>query len=962
MTLQAESTVVADSAQDALPTLLSSFVGRERELRDLGSLLVSSRLLTLTGPGGSGKTRLAREAASRAHDTDRIAWVDLAPLTDASLLDQHLAQSLGLGERPGSAPKDQLRQHIGTQRFRLVLDNCEHLVDACALLVESLLIACPELRVLATSREALGVAGETAWLVPSMEMGEAIQLFVDRAKGVQPSFGRTPQNSQAITEICQRLDGIPLAIELAAARVRVLTPEQISVRLTDALRLLSSGSRTALPRHRTLRGTLEWSYALLTEWEQVLLERASVFAGTFSLEAAEGVCSGGTIDAEDVLDGVSTLVDKSLIVLDPSSSEARYRLLETVRQFSSDRLRNRSDAESVHLRHAQYYVELAERHAPRLFGGATDMELMRQLSRETPNMRSAAEWALLSRERNELLLRLGWALHWYWFARGQFEELRVLLTQALESAPASEQNPLLRARALVALGYVLTWQVKKSLVRAVMEEGLELGRDVGDDEVVSLAMTGVGAAFFLEGKLEEAALQLDEAIESSSRLLPHVLCALARYWRGWVAKERGELELSQTLLLEASEIGRAIRHAPAIAHPLSVLGHVQLAQERYDDARLSLREGLSIHSLIDDSWGMARGFEGMAEVFAHSGANDRAVRILGASDALRERISAPPVPSEQLRHEQLVASLRGLLAADFDRLWAEGRKLSAAQAVEVALEPDARAVVAESVTNESAVHEPSAGKEGQATRTESQARLVVRTLGTLEVVVDGQPVEMSAWGSSRVRELLAFILTQKSGCTKEQAGAALWPEASTEQVRNSFHVTLHRLRKALRRAELIKVVNERYQFDVEPESLDFDAAIFEKDATRSLSALRAREPGAADSLAKALRLYRGDFLQNETAGDWHLELRERLQRLFVTASVALGERLSDDGRHAASIETLGRAIARDMLYEAAWRALISAHLKAGERGHALRAYQKLAGLLKSELGATPDPATTALLG
>ncbi len=251
MTLQAESTVVADSAQDALPTLLSSFVGRERELKELGSLLLSSRLLTLTGAGGSGKTRLAREAASRAHDTDRIAWVDLAPLTDASLLDQHLAQSLGLGERPGSAPKDQLRQHIGTQRFRLVLDNCEHLVDACALLVESLLIACPELRVLATSREALGVAGETAWLVPSMEMGEAIQLFVDRAKGVQPSFGRTPQNSQAITEICQRLDGIPLAIELAAARVRVLTPEQISVRLADALRLLSSGSRTALPRHRT---------------------------------------------------------------------------------------------------------------------------------------------------------------------------------------------------------------------------------------------------------------------------------------------------------------------------------------------------------------------------------------------------------------------------------------------------------------------------------------------------------------------------------------------------------------------------------------------------------------------------------------------------------------------------------------------------------------------------------------
>ena len=266
-------------------------------------------MLTLTGAGGSGKTRLAHEVASRvAGRFARIAWVDLAPLNDETLVAEQVAAALHARETADVSPIRMLVNTIGSERVLVILDNCEHLVNACASVAELMLRACPRLTVLATSREALGVASETAWLVPPLGTGEATELFVERAQATMPAFAMTDTNGSAVNEICRRLDGIPLAIELAAARVRVLSPEQIATRLDDAFRLLSAGSRTALPRHRTLRATMEWSFALLGEREQLLLRRLSVFAGTFTLDAAEFVCAGNLLEVEDILDGVAALV------------------------------------------------------------------------------------------------------------------------------------------------------------------------------------------------------------------------------------------------------------------------------------------------------------------------------------------------------------------------------------------------------------------------------------------------------------------------------------------------------------------------------------------------------------------------------------------------------------------------------------------------------------------------------
>src|SRR4051812_35286604 len=434
-----------------LPVHLTRFVGRDRELDNLIGLIDTARLLTLTGAGGSGKTRLARELAAHVSSKfERVAWVDLTPLTDADLVAEQVAAALHARETADATPMRMLVDTIGRERVLLILDNCEHLVDACASLAESILRACPRLTVLATSREALGVASETAWLIPPLGAGEATELFVERARATLPAFAMTESNGSAVHEICRRLDGIPLAIELAAARVRVLSPEQIATRLDDAFRLLSAGSRTALPRHRTLRATMEWSFALLGEREQRLLRRLSVFAGSFTLEAAESVCAGNSLEVEDILDGVAALVDKSLVAMEPGDGVARYRLLETVRQYGRERLNEMHEAEAVERRHADYFLAMVEQAAPFLVGGAIVPGLVTRLSTEHDNIRAASLWAVSDSSRKEIGLRFAGGLFWFWYSVGQFRENRQIVDRALAlDAPCA---PVYRGRALLSSG------------------------------------------------------------------------------------------------------------------------------------------------------------------------------------------------------------------------------------------------------------------------------------------------------------------------------------------------------------------------------------------------------------------------------------------------------------------------------------------------------------------------------
>jgi len=408
-----------DAGKHNLPAPRSSFVGRETELRNVKRDLAMTRLLTLTGVGGCGKTRLALEMARELVGAypDGVWLVELAALSEGALVAQALASVLGMQEQPDRSLTDALVDFLRTKRALLVLDNCEHLVDAVARLADVLLDSCHHLRVLATSRESLNVEGELSWLVPSLSAPsllqspkveelagyESVRLFVERARHRNPAFSLTPENSHAVARICGRLDGIPLAIELAAARVG-LSVEQIATRLDDSLRLLSAGSRTASPRQRTLRGTLDWSYELLSMPEQSLFCRLSVFAGGWTLQAAEVVGAGDTQHG-DVVDLLSRLVDKSLVVAETTGiGGARYRMLEPIRQYAQEKLEESGEAEEVRSQHASFFLALAEEAEPGL-RGPEDAEWLERLEAEHDNMRAALSWAL-ERGQTELGLRL----------------------------------------------------------------------------------------------------------------------------------------------------------------------------------------------------------------------------------------------------------------------------------------------------------------------------------------------------------------------------------------------------------------------------------------------------------------------------------------------------------------------------------------------------------------------------
>lgn len=934
-----------------LPTQLTRFVGRGRELDELCRLLGTTRLLTLTGAGGSGKTRLAQEVAARIRESfERVVWVDLAPLVAGAPVPQQVAVTLRVHERGGSATEAVL-DAIHDVPFLLILDNCEHLIDGCAELVETLLRNCGNLSVLATSREALGVPGETAWLTPALAMSEAIQLFVERAQAVLPTFTLNDGNVAAVTEVCRRLDGIPLAIELAAARIRVLSPEQIAERLNDAFRILNAGSRTALPRHRTLRGTMEWSYALLNNREQVLLRRLAVFAGGFSLEAAEAITPGTPLEPEDILDGVSALVDKSLVIMDAPDGEARYRLLETVRQYGVERLREAGELDELRRRHAAFFLSFAEEAAPHLFGGAGDDRWLNRMREESGNLRAAADWTAEEVSRNEAELRLTTAVHWFWFARGQFREGRQRLTSAIGRSQAT--SSLIRGRALTALGHLALWQGDLPAIRPSMAESVALLRDTGDVPSLAYALNGLGAAYYFEGNTTRADECLGEAFTLAETLRPTVLHALILYWRGRNAQAAGNFQAAQDWFERALQCGRNLHHPPAIAHPLAMLGRLALARGEYGRAFEFFHEGLGIHHGIEDHWGTAQGLEGLGGVAILIGRYDRGVRLLAAANTLREKLATPLLGDELVEHDRQVTLARQALGKEYQASWDRGRVLPLAEAVQFALAEgpphtgEYRVPVAEPPTSVSE------------NAPEALDALRVHALGPLQVYRGTELIDPTSWGSARPRELLIFLLMHPDGCTKEQVGLAFWPEASASQLRNSFHVALHRLRKTLGHPDWITLTGDRYRLD--PAFVaEFDVIAFEREVTGALQQLQRKKEGAAAVLERALARYRGDLLDGEPVGDWHLIHRDHLQRLYIDGLLALGSRMLEEERFPKAAETFRRVLARDELHEGAWRSLMLCHARMGERAQALRLYQKLEELLAKELEAEPDEETTAL--
>jgi predicted ATPase/DNA-binding CsgD family transcriptional regulator len=493
-----------DTMPNNLPGELTSFVGRRVELVRISDPLQWVRLLTLTGAGGCGKTRLALQAAADAMDghPDGVWWVELARLEDPTLLPAAVIDALGVTEVRGWAVLDTLIEHLRAHRALIVLDNCEHLLVACAELVDALLRACPWLTILATSRAPLGVPGEMTWRVPSMSLpgelqrepiqalrqSDAVSLFIDRARQVHPDFVITAANAPAVAQVCDDLDGIPLAIELAAARVRMLTPEQIAHALSDRFHLLTGGARTVMPRHQTLEASIDWSYGLLSDGERALLRRLSVFVDGWRLEAAEQVCPGEGIDRYAVLDLLGGLVDKSLVITEDCGSEVRYRLLETIRQYATARLVDAGELNDLRERHLAYHLMLAQAAETRVLGAVRDDPVLRTLATELPNLRAALVWAAATDPN--AALRLVNALTLFWLFTGRYQEGHAAYARALDAA--GEQPTPLRGRAIAARGSLGQYAGAYQAAHGWALEALKIGQTCGDPWTQGRALHTLG--------------------------------------------------------------------------------------------------------------------------------------------------------------------------------------------------------------------------------------------------------------------------------------------------------------------------------------------------------------------------------------------------------------------------------------------------------------------------------------
>jgi predicted ATPase/DNA-binding SARP family transcriptional activator len=721
-----------------LPYPVTSFVGRVREIERTRSALAAARLLTLTGPGGIGKTRLATRVAFDVLDRfpAGVWFVELAALDDGAPVAQALAAALGLHEEPGRPLESTLANFFGERAALVVLDNCEHVVASAATLAAGLLAACPGLRIVATSRERLNVAGELVHAVPVMASPrgdrptpvdelpsfDAVKLLLDRIASTAPDFELTAENAPTVVELCERLDGIPLAIEFAAARSRLLSVEQILARLDGRFRLLDEGNRAAAPRHRTLEASMDWSYRLLAEPERAVLRRLAVFAGGLTLEAAEATCAA-TASAADVVGLLGSLVDKSLVIVDRRRGAPRYRLLETVRRYADERLDEAGERATIVAAHRAFYLALAEQ-LDRERVRSPERDWLAGFEAEHDNLRAALRSSLAD-GRLEEALRLCNVMARFWIVRGFFTEglswterilavtsgrfpslraetlalagfltMRLFDTERAETYLA-EALALRRASgdvrgvafALRSLGDIAENRGDRGRAEAYYRESLHLARELGEPTAVAGALYGLGLLAADGGDWEQAEGLYSECLSIYERLGDRLEVATMLGNLGEVAHRRGDLERAARLLGESQALADRIGYRQLVADTIVSLGLVAVDRGDLDEATQRFRSAIALNREFGNRPGIACSLEGLACVAGALAHADRALRLAGAAAALREALKWPLSPSErEMLDERLAGARMSVGEALAERTFDEGRAMALAEALGFALD------------------------------------------------------------------------------------------------------------------------------------------------------------------------------------------------------------------------------------------------------------------------------------
>ena len=688
---------------------LTSFVGREGEKQELSRLLFTTRLLTLTGAGGSGKTRLAQEVArDLTHAYPDGVWlVELAPVAEGSLVTGTVAKTFEVREEPGRPPDATLADALRDKNLLLILDNCEHLVEDVARLAESLLGSCQGLRILATSREILGAAGEVSWQVPplsgpdvahretaeELEGYESVRLFVQRARYRNPTFVLTRQNAEAVAKICEKLEGLPLAIELAAARVG-FSVHEIAKRLDDSLVLLTTGNRTATPRQRTLRGALDWSHDLLSEPERLLFRRLSTFVGGWTLKAAEVVGSGEGIEEEGrvsnppVLDLLSQLVDKSLVLADSTEDgTVRYRLLEPVRQYARERLKESGETGIVQSRHARWCLELVEEVRGGL-QGPEQTSWVGLMQKEHANAQGALSWSLEAEP--ETALRLAASLGYFWYRYGRIIEGRHWLEAVLAQTGGVESAT--RAKTLRLAGVLSEESGLYEQAEKLHEQGLALYRRLENMEGVAASLTSLGALAYAVGDLERAVLLTQESLVLKRELGDERALMSSRNNLGEMMQKAGELAKARALFEENLESDEILGDEWGTSVSRLNLGTLAIEQGDLARSETLLMEALRAFVRLGDEDATTECLDSLAGAAGARGEWARAATLLGAAEATREELGTPIRPVDRERYERFVTTSQRVPGERaWASAWSAGRDMSLQQATEYALSPESTA-------------------------------------------------------------------------------------------------------------------------------------------------------------------------------------------------------------------------------------------------------------------------------